>query len=263
MKELASRIIVSLIFIPILIIALWYESWPLFIAFLILSIIGASEYQQMMSRKNVIIPKIFVFMAPLTYSLWVLVPQYQIAILWFAALFFAVYFIINWDLSLSVPSLLSAIFGIFYTAVLPAMLVSISWHLNVKKILLALIMMIWIVDTMAYFIGMRFGKRRGVTQISPRKSLEGFVAGVISPLLIAAIIYILGFRYFSALELGILVLAAGVFGQLGDLLESMLKRYCGVKDSSKLIPGHGGILDRADSILLAGSFLYVALLIFA
>lgn len=57
----------------------------------------------------------------------------------------------------------------------------------------------------------------------------------------------------------LIAVAAGIFGQLGDLLESMLKRYYGVKDSSKLIPGHGGVLDRTDSILLAGSFLYFAL----
>jgi len=59
----------------------------------------------------------------------------------------------------------------------------------------------------------------------------------------------------------LIAVAAGIFGQLGDLVESMIKRFCGVKDSSKLIPGHGGILDRFDSILLAGSFLYCSLII--
>nr|MDK2850628.1 phosphatidate cytidylyltransferase [Candidatus Cloacimonadota bacterium] len=263
MKELAKRIVVSLIFIPILIIALWFESWPLFIIFLIFSIIGAYEYCNMMSRKKIMIPKIFILIMPIIYSFWILLPHYQIATIWVAALCFMIQALIDWDESQSILRLFSEIFGIFYIAVLPAMLVSISWHLNVNKILLALIMMIWIVDTVAYIVGIRFGKRRGITPVSPRKSLEGFIAGLISPVLIAVIAYIFGFRYFSLLQLCILVLAAGIFGQLGDLLESMLKRFCSVKDSSKLIPGHGGILDRADSILLAGSFLYVALLVFS
>jgi len=261
MKELASRILISLIFIPLLILALWFESWPMFFVFFLLTVLGSHEYYLMLRKREIKIPLCFIVISPLIYCCWVMQPQYQAAILWFGMLIFVVEALLRWDESSSAPRLFATMFGIFYTAVLPAMLVSIAWHLSVKKILLALILLIWIVDTMAYFIGMLFGKKRGVIAVSPRKSREGFIAGAISPVFVVLALYLGGFRYFTLVELVLLVIAAGVIGQLGDLLESMLKRFCGVKDSSRLIPGHGGILDRADSILLAGSFLYVTLLI--
>lgn len=199
------------------------------------------------------------FFNPLLYALWVFLPKADLSIMWLAVFGAMLFSLMLWDERKSVPKMFATIWGTVYTALMPAMLVKIGWHLSVKKILLALILMIWIVDSIAYFVGMRFGKKRDITPISPRKSREGFIAGLVAPFVISLILYIFGFRYFSPLELGLIVVAAGVFGQLGDLLESMLKRYCNVKDSSKLIPGHGGILDRTDSILLAGSFLYAAL----
>ncbi|HNU97951.1 MAG TPA: phosphatidate cytidylyltransferase, partial [Candidatus Syntrophosphaera thermopropionivorans] len=115
-------------------------------------------------------------------------------------------------------------------------------------------------DSVAYFIGMKWGRHRGIFPISPKKSIEGFIAGIIAPFIIMIILYFIGIIK-SYQDLILVAVAAGIFGQLGDLVESMIKRFCGVKDSSKLIPGHGGILDRFDSILLAGSFLYCSLII--
>jgi len=107
---------------------------------------------------------------------------------------------------------------------------------------------------------MKWGRHRGIFPVSPKKSVEGFFAGIIAPFIILIILYSTGIIT-NILCLILIAVAAGIFGQLGDLVESMIKRFCGVKDSSKLIPGHGGILDRFDSILLAGSFLYCSLII--
>lgn len=259
MSDLAKRVLVSVIFVPGLILALYYEGIPLYLMFLAVSFLGTQEYRSMMNEAGMSISRIWVLLIPLFFCAWVLYPHLESPILWIAVFLAMVDSLLNWDVRSSIPRMFALIFGLIYTALFPAMIVKIGWYHPQAKILLALILMIWIVDTVAYFIGMRFGKKRGITLVSPMKSREGFIAGVLAPAIVLVILYISGF---SAIQWPVLVLvaiAAGVFGQLGDLLESMLKRFCGVKDSSHLIPGHGGILDRTDSILLAGAFLYSAL----
>ena len=259
MKELGKRIIISVIFIPILILTLYLEGIPLYLMFLIVSIFGAQEYICMMRKAAIRISWPWFALYPLLYSLWVYFPKHGLAIIWLGVFLALIEPLLNWHEKDSVTRLMAIVLGLIYTALMPAMIVKIGLYHQPKKILLALILMIWIVDTAAYFIGMRFGKKRNITPVSPRKSREGFIAGLLAPVVILLILYVSGFHYFSWLELALLAIAAGIVGQLGDLLESMLKRFSGVKDSSRLIPGHGGILDRTDSILLAGSFLYAAL----
>ncbi|MCK9557622.1 MAG: phosphatidate cytidylyltransferase [Candidatus Cloacimonetes bacterium] len=260
MSELSKRVLVSIFFIPVLILALYFEGIPLYLMFLLVSLMGSQEYIAMMRKAGICIPWLWVIINPLLYSLWLLFPKWEIGLLLTAFIAAMLEVMFDWEEQKSVPRLFANLFGTVYTALMPAMIVKIALLQPESKILLALILMIWIVDSCAYFVGMRFGKRRGITQVSPRKSLEGFVAGLLAPALISFMLYIGNIGYFTPTQLVLLALAAGVFGQLGDLLESMLKRFCNVKDSSKLIPGHGGILDRTDSILLAGSFLYTALL---
>jgi phosphatidate cytidylyltransferase len=110
-------------------------------------------------------------------------------------------------------------------------------------------------DTGAYIAGSAFGRRPFFPQLSPRKSLEGAVAGLIAAVIVAAVLgrLLLGISpWLGALE-GLLV---GVVAQAGDLAESALKRQGGAKDSSKLIPGHGGLLDRLDSLILVAPAVY-------
>jgi phosphatidate cytidylyltransferase len=259
MRELGKRVFVSIIFIPILILALYFGGIPLYLMFLFVSVMGSQEYIAMMRNAGIDISHYWILLNPVMFSAGVFFPGIHLSLIWLTLLITMSDAAIKWNRQTSVPRMFATFWGSIYTALMPAMIVMISWQLHVKKILLALILLIWIVDTVAYFVGMRFGKKRNITPISPKKSREGFIAGLLAPAVISFILYICGFRYFSAQELALLVVASGVFGQLGDLLESMLKRFCDVKDSSRLIPGHGGVLDRTDSILLAGSFLYAAL----
>jgi phosphatidate cytidylyltransferase len=114
-------------------------------------------------------------------------------------------------------------------------------------------------DTAAYFIGKAFGRHKLAPQISPGKTWEGAIAGVIGGIIISVLFTLdtplqFPLNYWQAILLGALI---SVFGQLGDLAESLLKRNAGVKDSGKLMPGHGGLLDRLDSILFAGAVVYL------
>lgn len=116
--------------------------------------------------------------------------------------------------------------------------------------------LIWINDTFAYIVGKTMGRTKLFERISPKKTIEGFVGGLLFTILGS---YILS--EFYDFQSGLLWMASAfilvVFGTLGDLVESKLKRNAGVKDSGKIMPGHGGILDRLDSIIFAIPFLFL------
>ncbi len=116
--------------------------------------------------------------------------------------------------------------------------------------------MVWTSDTAAYYIGTTFGRRPLAPRVSPKKTVEGAVGGVMGALLAAFVASVWFYRRLSVLDCVVLGLALGTIGLLGDLVESMLKRGAGMKDSASLVPGHGGILDRVDSLLYAGPVLY-------
>ncbi len=126
------------------------------------------------------------------------------------------------------------------------------------QILLGFFFLHWINDTGAYLFGMVLGKHKLLKRISPKKTWEGFLGGAVFALITG---YLLS-RYFQALNLGnwlVITFIVIFFGTLGDLVESMLKRYLGLKDSGSLLPGHGGLLDRFDGILLSAPIVFVFL----
>ncbi len=118
---------------------------------------------------------------------------------------------------------------------------------------------IWLADSGAYFIGKRFGRHRLSPRLSPKKSWEGYLAGVVTGVALTPLLVLLWQRFGAPVQpaqSAILALVLGVLAPLGDLGESMFKRQAGVKDSGQIIPGHGGAFDRIDSWLWVGVLAY-------
>ncbi len=121
------------------------------------------------------------------------------------------------------------------------------------KITLALFLSVWICDTGAFFFGKKFGKKKILPDISPNKTWVGTIAGFISSMIFLLILNQSGYfpDIFSLVDVVVLGLITGIFGQFGDWAESLLKREANVKDTSNILAGHGGVLDRFDSLTFA------------
>lgn len=120
------------------------------------------------------------------------------------------------------------------------------------QLIMAIFILIWISDTMAYLVGCKFGKHRLFERISPKKSWEGAIGGFVFTVAIGAFGgYLFPGLGYEIWQWCVIAVVVDVFGILGDLIESMFKRSVGVKDSGNIIPGHGGLLDRLDSFIFA------------
>lgn len=111
------------------------------------------------------------------------------------------------------------------------------------------LLVVWVTDSGAYFTGRAFGKNKLWPEISPNKTIEGFVGGILLAVVGAIIMQLIEPFDINWALLIVITVVASIFGQMGDLVESAIKRHYDVKDSGKILPGHGGILDRFDSLL--------------
>lgn len=127
-------------------------------------------------------------------------------------------------------------------------------------IIFSIFVLVWANDTFAYLVGKSFGKRKLNEKISPKKTVEGFIGGLAGALILGVIVYYITQLYSLSVWL-ILALFISVLGTIGDLIQSKFKRSAGVKDSGKLMPGHGGLYDRLDSIIYTSPFIYTLLVI--
>jgi phosphatidate cytidylyltransferase len=158
------------------------------------------------------------------------------------------------------------ILGVLYIAVPFSLLNSLVFpdYITLKynpEILIGYFVLIWTSDTGAYLTGMTFGKHPLFKRISPKKSWEGFIGGTVLTIVVSFLV-----AHFSH-ELNlyqwiVVALIIAIFGVLGDLVESMLKRSLDVKDSGNFLPGHGGILDRFDSLILSSPFVFTFITLF-
>lgn len=124
-------------------------------------------------------------------------------------------------------------------------------------IVLLILLLAWIGDTGAYFAGRFLGKQKLYPAVSPKKTWAGAIGGLVGSVAAAAAMKMLRLEGLSWLDVVLIAVPGGMLGQLGDLVESLLKRSVGVKDSGALLPGHGGMLDRIDAVLFIGPYVYL------
>lgn len=126
----------------------------------------------------------------------------------------------------------------------------------IPSIIIGIFILIWTNDTFAYVVGKSIGKNKLFEKISPKKTIEGFIGGIIFAVIASVIIA----KYYTQMPIYIWITTAiiiGIFGTIGDLVESKFKRIANLKDSGNIMPGHGGILDRLDSIIFVSPFLFL------
>ena len=162
-----------------------------------------------------------------------------------------------------------SVFGQMYVTMPLSLLMFVSYQFSYALVgyyyafILALFVFIWVNDTGAYIVGTLFGKHRLNERISPKKSIEGFIGGIVFTVLasFAFIHFVPVYPIDSYVFWAIFAIIVAFFGTLGDLFESLIKRTYSVKDSGDIMPGHGGILDRIDSLLIAVPAVYLYLLV--
>jgi phosphatidate cytidylyltransferase len=170
----------------------------------------------------------------------------------------AAYVFAESELEAALPATAVCVLGTLYIGMLGGALLRLRLDFGTSgpKLVFFLLFVVWAGDAGAYYVGKRFGKTRLSPRVSPKKTVEGGVGGVLTAIIVATIIHFTFFREFPLVHA---LIAAGILsfsGVIGDLAESLWKRSAAVKDSSTLIPGHGGFLDRFDSILFTAPILY-------
>ena len=267
MKKLLKRALSGLIFVSVLIFSILYSKISFISLFFILMIFCLYEFKKMIELKSVfpyiIGTLLFVFGNILSVED---VPSKIIYEYAGVALFLTIFITfasILFAKKEEVISHLGKIFlSIIYIVVPFTLMVQIPF-LNatfnyVNTTILGVFILIWTNDTFAFLVGTNIGKHKLLKRISPNKTIEGFVGGMIFTFIVSFVVA----QQFTTLSLIQWVVIAGIvsiFGVLGDLIESMFKRQAGVKDSSNFIPGHGGFLDRFDSVIFAAPFIFIYL----
>ena len=154
--------------------------------------------------------------------------------------------------------------GVLYPAALLGSMIALrNWdEMNGANFTVSMIVTVWICDSAAYIFGRIWGNKKLIERVSPKKTVVGFIAGIVGSFISLYVMNHMDFIYNSLTIIDIIILSfiVGVVGQLGDFVQSMFKRDAGVKDSGKLLLGHGGVLDRFDSLIFTSpSFLVFVL----
>ncbi len=250
-----TRVISSLVLLPVLFIVVIKGGVYMYIGGMICALIGLYEYFNVFEKSGYKPLTIWSYLLTITMYSMISLSQLQFSHIVLNVLYllvaFGAYRIITKNIR--VEDLMVTLLGFLYVPVFLSH-VNLLSNIDSTYVWLAFIFA-WASDSFAYFAGFFFGKRKLIPEISPKKTVEGAIGGVVG-----TVIFTVGFAIFfqepSPMYFVPLAIVGSVVGQLGDLFASAIKREFKIKDYGNLIPGHGGILDRFDSILFTAPLTY-------
>ncbi|MCL1976438.1 MAG: phosphatidate cytidylyltransferase [Firmicutes bacterium] len=246
-----ARIITAIIGLPLLLLCCYIGGWLLALLCAALAVVAAYEMDKIFIRHSFIVNFPLDALAALLIA-WTF--GLILRTVWpFAIAILIIILTYTWWAHYKKETLLSCIartVAVFYIGIGFGAILALRLNYGNWLWVLLAFLNVWITDTTAHLVGSRYGRNKLAPRISPHKTLEGALAGLIAAAFICPIYMALFLHlpYFTALPLAILF---SVAAQLGDLLESALKRWAGIKDSGQIFPGHGGVLDRFDSLMLS------------
>ncbi|MER2997335.1 phosphatidate cytidylyltransferase [Pontibacter populi] len=268
LSNLNQRIIIGVLGAALFVGSILVSEWTYFVLFLLLTIVGLLEFYRLAGTQGIKPNKtIGAALGALFYILIFLIEKELVRseLLYLTLPLMGLVFVLELYRKQPQPftNIAFTLLGVLYVA-LPFGLLHKLGYLNDTydwQPILGLMLLIWASDTGAYIAGKNFGKRKLFPRISPGKTWEGWFGGMLLTLAVAygLSVYFQDLELYQWLGIGVIV---SVFGVLGDLVESMLKRSLDVKDSGTLLPGHGGILDRFDSLIIVIPFIVAFLQIF-
>ena len=268
-KTFYTRATTAIVFVALLLGCVWYSYLSFIVFFSVVGFIGLYEFfkisENLQAKPNKYVGYL-IHTLGIVVAIWY--PFIEMANLRFLPHFvvvvcFCLFIIELFKPAASLQNVAYLLMALLYVTVPCCMLISMVLHfdfIEVKSMfqpqrVLGMIFFVWVNDTGAYLVGSFFGKHKLFERISPNKTWEGTLGGVALCVALAFVVAQI-FPQLPQLHWVAISVIVAVFGNLGDLVESMLKRMAGVKDSGTLMPGHGGVLDRFDSLFFATPFVF-------
>lgn len=258
----AVRIIVSVIAIPLILILCYLGGIPFFVFITLIALLAFHEFSLMSKNKNASVNLVIGFLSILAILTSVFLHWYELKpVIIFIVIVVSLYELFR-NQGSAILNIGTSLLGILYIGLFAGTIIDLrelyqDEYVRGGYLIISILVSIWICDSAAFFVGSAIGKHKLFPRVSPKKSWEGAIAGFVFAIaaFIGAKFVILDFLSIpDALIIGLII---GTIGQIGDLVESLFKRDAGVKDSSVLIPGHGGVFDRFDSLLLTAPAVYL------
>lgn len=272
LRLVKERVITGAILVAILILILWINI-PLVdtIFVFLISVMGMYEYNKAFKSAGYnLIPLIgYISCIPILFMDFNIESNNILLIATIAfpsVLILTFIYSILTKLKITVIDVAITIFSTIYIPFLFSFLKLILMMENGRLLIWFVIMGAFACDTFAYLVGCKIGKRKLCPEVSPKKTIEGSIAGILGVILAYIIIYVIA-TYCLNMNLNIwivllMAVVSGIVGQFGDLSASSIKRFCKIKDFGTLMPGHGGILDRCDSIMFVAPIVYMILRVY-